>query len=130
MENLENEVQKQAELRVMYKKRMERTQDYLRYCLQVAQENGILDLIVHYKGELQQQSPLSASTVSSIASPRIPTPAHHHPDLAAIINQAETNGWCIDPTEVSIGYSTLISTPSIFNSLFNDKHTMHHSCYV
>nr|KYP43102.1 Putative serine/threonine-protein kinase/receptor R826 family [Cajanus cajan] len=88
----------------MYRKRMERTQDYLRYCLQIAQENGILDLIVHSKGELQQ-SPLS---LSSTASPQIQilTPPHHmhahHPDLAPIIDQAKINGWYIDPSEVEL----------------------------
>lgn len=95
---MEKEVQKQTELRVMYRKRMERTQDYLRYCLQIAQENGILDLIVHCKGELQQ-SPLYAHSIN--ASPKILTPAHHHPSLAAITDQAKTNGWYIDPIEVS-----------------------------
>ncbi|XP_020238869.1 serine/threonine-protein kinase STY17 [Cajanus cajan] len=104
VEDLEKEVQKQTELRLMYRKRMERTQDYLRYCLQIAQENGILDLIVHSKGELQQ-SPLS---LSSTASPQIQilTPPHHmhahHPDLAPIIDQAKINGWYIDPSEVEL----------------------------
>ncbi|KAI9107046.1 hypothetical protein K1719_022574 [Acacia pycnantha] len=104
VEDLEKEVQRQKELRVMYRKRMERTQDYLRYCLQIAQENGILDLITHSKGDLQQ-SPLSVHTVNSAASPQIPSPIHrhhHHPDLAAIIEQAKIQGWHIDPTEVQL----------------------------
>ncbi|RDX84054.1 Serine/threonine-protein kinase STY8, partial [Mucuna pruriens] len=103
--DLEKEVQKQRELRGMYRKRMERTQDYLRSCLQIAQENGILDLIVHYKGELQQ-SPLSLHTLSSITSPQIqiPTQPHHahHPNLVPIIDQAKINGWYIDPTEIQL----------------------------
>ncbi|TKY45574.1 tyrosine kinase [Spatholobus suberectus] len=105
--DLEKEVQKQTELRVMYRKRMERTQDYLRYCLQIAQENGILDLIVHSKGELQH-SPLSVHTVGSIASPQIqiqiPTPPPHqqHPILGSIIDQAKINGWYIDPNEIQL----------------------------
>ncbi|KAF7813430.1 Kunitz-type trypsin inhibitor KTI1 [Senna tora] len=36
--DLEKEVQKQTELRIMYRKRIERTQDYLRNCLQVVRE--------------------------------------------------------------------------------------------
>ncbi|AES73444.1 serine/threonine-protein kinase STY13 isoform X1 [Medicago truncatula] len=103
--DLEKEVQKQTELRVMYRKRMERTQDYLRYCLQIAQENGILEHIIHSKGELQH-SPLSVYNVSSITnSPRIPThsPKHqHHPNLEAIIDQAKINGWYINPTEIQL----------------------------
>lgn len=100
--DLEKEVQRQKDLRMMYRKRMERTQDYLRYCLQIAQENGILDLITHSKNNLQQSpSPLHAD--NSISSPQIPSPVHHyhHPDLAAIIDQAKTHGWHIDPNEVS-----------------------------
>ncbi|KAL2317950.1 hypothetical protein Fmac_031826 [Flemingia macrophylla] len=102
--DLEKEVQKQREVRMMYRKRMERTQDYLRYCLKVAQENGILDLIIHSKGELQQ----SPHSLSSIASPKfqILTPPHHmhahHPNLASIIDQAKINGWYIDPTEIEL----------------------------
>ncbi|KAG4953728.1 hypothetical protein JHK87_039322 [Glycine soja] len=103
--DLEKEVQKQTELGVMYRKRMERTQDYLRYCLQIAQANGILDLIVNCKGEFQQ-SPVSVPTISSITSPQIhiPTPPNHghHPNLAAIIDQAKINGWYIDPNEIQL----------------------------
>lgn len=96
---MEKEVQKQTELRVMYRKRMERTQDYLRYCLQIAQENGILEQIIHTKGELQQ-SPYNVTSI--INSPQLPTPIHqHHPNLGVIIDQAKTNGWYINPTEVS-----------------------------
>jgi serine/threonine-protein kinase TNNI3K len=98
--DLEKEVQKQTELRVMYRKRMERTQDYLRYCLQIAQENGILEHIVQSKGELQH-SPLNVSSITN--SPQILTPTmhQHHPNLEAIIDQAKINGWYINPTEVS-----------------------------
>lgn len=38
LRDLEREVQKQKDLRIIYRKSMERTQDYLKYCLQVAQE--------------------------------------------------------------------------------------------
>ncbi|XP_027356919.1 serine/threonine-protein kinase STY46-like [Abrus precatorius] len=94
---LEKEVQRQKELRVMYKKRMERTQDYLRYCLQIAQDNGILDLILHSKGELQlPQSP------PPLYTPQIPTPSHHHPNLTPIIHQAKINGWYINPSEIEL----------------------------
>lgn len=49
VEELEKEVQKERELRMIYRKRLERTQDYLRYCLQIAKDNGFLQLIVHHK---------------------------------------------------------------------------------
>ncbi|KAG6770479.1 hypothetical protein POTOM_026163 [Populus tomentosa] len=51
--DLEREVLEQKELRIMYRKRMETTQDYLKYCLQVAQENGFLDLIIQNKDDQQ-----------------------------------------------------------------------------
>ncbi|KAJ6914773.1 hypothetical protein NC651_016910 [Populus alba x Populus x berolinensis] len=50
--DLEREVLKQKELRIMYRKRMETTQDYLKYCL-LAQENGFLDLIIQNKDDQQ-----------------------------------------------------------------------------
>ncbi|KAK7351296.1 hypothetical protein VNO77_10630 [Canavalia gladiata] len=94
---LEKEVQRQTELQVMYKKRMERTQDYLRYCLQIAQENGILDLIIHSKAELPQSS-LSLYTLNSATT----TPSPHHPNLTPIIDQAKINGWYINPCEIEL----------------------------
>ncbi|XP_050273137.1 U-box domain-containing protein 51-like [Quercus robur] len=39
---------------LVYRKRMERTQDYLRYCLQIAQENGFLHLIINNKNDQQE----------------------------------------------------------------------------
>ena len=85
----------------MYKKMMERTQDYLRYCLQIAQENGFLHLIINNKDD-QQQGILSSNIVPTSPLPLAPTPVHQHSDLAAITNQAKLNGWYIDPHEVSL----------------------------
>ncbi|XP_047165222.1 serine/threonine-protein kinase STY17-like [Vigna umbellata] len=95
VEELEKQVMKQREVGVIYKKRMERTQDYLRYCLQTAQENGLLDLFLSCNGEFQP-SPVS---LHSITSPQ----AHaHHPNLSLIIHQAKTNGWYIHPNEIKL----------------------------
>lgn len=52
--DLEREIQSQKEHRLMYRKRMKRTQDYLRYCLQIAQENGFLHLIINNKDDKQE----------------------------------------------------------------------------
>ncbi|KAK7410171.1 hypothetical protein VNO78_00741 [Psophocarpus tetragonolobus] len=97
VEDLEKEVQKQTELRVMYRKRMERTQDYLKYCLEIAQQNGILDLIVHSEGELSQ-SPLSQYTAATT-----PSHQHQHPNLTTVIDQAKINGWYINSSEIQMG---------------------------
>ncbi|KAJ7966376.1 Serine/Threonine kinase family protein [Quillaja saponaria] len=99
--DLEKEVQKQKELRTMYRKRLERTQDYLRYCLQVAQENGILRHIIYNKGDAQQ-SVLSSHTPNNNPSPQILTPQHQHSHLASLIEQAKINGWYIDPPEIEL----------------------------
>jgi len=104
---LEKEVQRQTELRVMYKKRMEKTQDYLKYCLQIAQENGILDLIIRSKGEVSQ-SPLSPHAHALNSTP---TPSHNHPNLMPIIHQAKINGWFINPNEVTNYFLSSFSAP-------------------
>lgn len=97
---LEREVQKQKELRIMYRKRMERTQDYMRYCLQVAQENGFLDLIIRNKDAPQSNNIISNDIANS---PPMPSPNLHrqqNSDLSAVIIQAKLNGWYIAPDEV------------------------------
>ncbi|QCE16364.1 serine/threonine-protein kinase STY17-like isoform X2 [Vigna unguiculata] len=95
---LEKEVQRQTELRVMYRKRMEKTQDYLKYCLQIAQQNGILDLIIHSNGEVSQSSISSPRALNSTL-----TPSHNHPNLIPIVDQAKINGWFINPSEIQLG---------------------------
>lgn len=99
---LEKEVLKEKELRAVYKKRMERTQDYLRYCLQVAQDNGFLDLIHNYNNNMgPQPGLLSPNILTPNASPRLPTtPLYQPSDLAVLIDQAHLNGWYIHPEEV------------------------------
>ena len=85
---LEGEVEKQKELRIAYRKRMERTQDYLRHCLQIAQENGFLELIVQNK--------------EATPTPQMPNPTNVDSELASLIDMAKLNGWYISPDEVYI----------------------------
>ena len=94
---LENELQKQKELRALYRLKLERTQDYLRYCLQMAQDNGFLDLLINIK-ESQQECLLPSSTTS----PPMPPLMKHRSDLAPLIDQAKMNGWHIEPHEVGL----------------------------
>ena len=86
---------------------MEKTQDYLKYCLQIAQENGILDLIIRSKGEVSQ-SPLSPHAHAFNSTP---TPSRHHPDLMHIVHQAKNNGWFINPSEVTNYFLSSFSAP-------------------
>ncbi|KAF3953920.1 hypothetical protein CMV_020669 [Castanea mollissima] len=83
---------------------MERTQDYLRYYLQIAQENGFLHLIINNKDD-QQEGVLYSNIVSNSPLPLMPTVTHQNSDLAAIINQAKLNGWCrvcLDPLNTKL----------------------------
>lgn len=86
----------------MYRKRMERTHDYLKYCLQVAQDNGFLNLIIKNKDSDfdRQDCPFPSTLISTETSPQLSPPLHQHPDLAALICQAKMNGWYIDHPEV------------------------------
>ncbi|XVE97746.1 hypothetical protein REPUB_Repub03eG0045100 [Reevesia pubescens] len=94
--DLEKEIEKLKEMRTMYKKRMERTQDYLRYCLQIAQEKGFLDLIIN------NRSPISPNVINLDACPQVPASVSQQSDLAILINQAKMNGWYIDPVEIEL----------------------------
>lgn len=113
----------------MYRKRMETTQDYLKYCLQVAQENGFLDLIIQNKDD---QQGIKDALPTNIVSPRItsphqlPTQVPQLPNLAFTIDQAKMNGWYIESHEVRppmlIGVTTLFIRP-----LQKDKNTTYNS---
>ncbi|CAN1217256.1 Serine/threonine-protein kinase STY46, partial [Linum perenne] len=122
VEDLKREVEKQKEMRIMYRKRMERTQHYLRFCLEIAQEHGFLDLIIANR---DQQHSYCCSNVSSVTgSPNSTIPPIHmspsqpsqeqeqpppvpdspvlHSHLSSLINQATFNGWYIHPHEIEL----------------------------
>lgn len=102
---LENEVQRQIELRAAYSMRMERTQDYLRYCLRIAQENGFLELLINKNnGDDQLPSPMSSELITT----PVPTPVHPLFHLAALIDRAKANGWYIEPHEVGNSLTALM----------------------
>lgn len=102
VEELHKEVKKERELKSMYKLRLERTQDYLKYCLQVAQDNGFLNLILNKKDTPQDSpSPTTSSAIIQASTiPQTPPTAQQNTDLSALIEQAKLNGWYIDPHEV------------------------------
>lgn len=106
VEELQKEVKKEKELKNMYKMRLERTQDYLKYCLQVAQDNGFLNLILNKKDNPQESSSPSPSTSSAIiqasTNPQTPPTVQQKNNLSALIEQAKLNGWYIDHQEVYI----------------------------
>ncbi|KAL0394211.1 UNVERIFIED_CONTAM: putative serine/threonine-protein kinase/receptor [Sesamum latifolium] len=103
VEEIEKALQKQKEVKDMYK-RLEKTQVFLKYCLQVAQDNGFLELILN-KDKLDQDLSLSPTitTHSTTLTPQLsPSPTQFHPHLAPLIRQAKINGWYIHPQEIEI----------------------------
>ncbi|KAL3497431.1 hypothetical protein ACH5RR_040163 [Cinchona calisaya] len=106
---IEAELQKQRDARTMYKMKLERTQDYLRNCLQIAQDNGFLDIITGNKRDKQQQesaSLLSPNAITSSISPRTPLSSTMQSplgsSLTALIDQAMILGWYIEPREIEL----------------------------
>ncbi|KAK3436050.1 hypothetical protein EUGRSUZ_C00708 [Eucalyptus grandis] len=125
---LEKEVQKEEELRMIYRKRLERTQDYLRHCLQIAKDNGFLQLIVHHKhddehgnnnndssandnnnidsngNDRQEEVLLSPQLYNGNVSPQFPagTLVQPHSDISVVVDQARINGWYIEPHEIEL----------------------------
>nr|KAJ0196846.1 hypothetical protein LSAT_V11C700366320 [Lactuca sativa] len=103
VEELHKEVKKEKELKSMYKIRLERTQDYLKYCLQVAQDNGFLNHIINKKDNPQESSPTSSSAiVQASTNPQTPPNVQQNTNLLALIEQAKLNGWYIDPHEIEL----------------------------
>ncbi|KZV19333.1 hypothetical protein F511_22113 [Dorcoceras hygrometricum] len=90
VEELHKELAKEKELKSMYKMRLQRTQSFLNYCQQLAQDNGFFNLILN-KHKADSPSPSLPSTE------QVP-----HPPLAALVNQARINGWYIHPEEIEI----------------------------
>ena len=102
MEEREKELEKQKEMKSMYKMRLERTQNYLRYCLQVAQDNGFLELIINNKEKQQESINSSTTIIHATSSPQTPPQQQPHSDITYLIHQAKLNGWYIEPHEVRI----------------------------
>ncbi|KAI9191874.1 hypothetical protein LWI28_014844 [Acer negundo] len=105
VEDLKLEVEKQKELRIMYRKRVERTQDYLKYCLHIAQENGFLELMINNKEDQHHQSLLPSNLDNINPNPQLPirSPSlKRNSDLTVTIDQAKLNGWYINPNEIEL----------------------------
>nr|XP_009419455.2 PREDICTED: serine/threonine-protein kinase STY17-like [Musa acuminata subsp. malaccensis] len=94
---LKEEVRRQKELKETYKARLERTQDYLRYCLEVAKENGFL----HHMSD-DQESTLPTQTDHQQPSLQAVDVVPSDPRLAAVMDQAKLNGWYVEPEEIEL----------------------------
>ncbi|XP_071740577.1 serine/threonine-protein kinase STY17-like [Rutidosis leptorrhynchoides] len=112
VEELHKELKKEKEMKSMYKLRLERTQDYLKYCLQVAQDNGFLDLILNKKDNPHESSSSSSSSslspsassaiIQASTNPQTPPTVDPNINLSTLIEQAKINGWYIDPQEIEL----------------------------
>ncbi|XP_073109296.1 serine/threonine-protein kinase STY46 [Elaeis guineensis] len=90
---LREELQRQRELKDTYKARMERMQDYVRFCLDIAQQNGFLHHISN-----NQQPPHPTEFNHETTSKPVDRMTGD-PQLAGIRDQAKINGWFIEPHE-------------------------------
>lgn len=109
------------EEKVIYEAEFERTQEYLSYCLHLAKEYGLSDLISKFR----QHSPCLPTNSSPMTSPKQLPPTIGNPNLAAIAYQAKAHGWYIDPNEVSGQFHLL------FYKHFKYKHTYRQvQCHV
>ncbi|XP_076950807.1 serine/threonine-protein kinase STY17-like isoform X1 [Bidens hawaiensis] len=109
VEELHKEVKKEKDLKSVYKMRLERTQDYLKYCLQVAQDNGFLNLILNKKDNPQESSSASVSSpspssviIQASTDPQTPPVVPQNTDLSALVEQAKSKGWYIHPHEIEL----------------------------
>lgn len=108
---LMEELAKQRDLKETYKARLESTQEYLRFCLEVAQEHGFLRLITDGAPQEQQSPHGDAEAEPEPATPvdaddadeddPADGPPCDDPYLAATRELAVQHGWSVVPDEVT-----------------------------
>ncbi|CAN6174495.1 unnamed protein product [Urochloa humidicola] len=106
---LMEELERQRDLKETYKARLESTQGYLRFCLEVAQEHGFLHLLSdsaqqpghspHRDAETEPGTTAAADDDDQ-DEPAEPPPCD--PYLAATRDLAVQHGWSIAPDEVEL----------------------------
>ncbi|KAK1631156.1 hypothetical protein QYE76_005471 [Lolium multiflorum] len=107
--NLTGQLQKQSELKETYKARLENAQEYLRFCLDVAQQHGFLHLMSASSNDAEhsprRDDEAEAATTAdddedgereSIEAPPC------DPYLAATRNLAVQHGWYVAPEEIEL----------------------------
>ncbi|PUZ70897.1 hypothetical protein GQ55_2G272600 [Panicum hallii var. hallii] len=108
---LMEELGRQRDLKETYKARLESTQGYLRFCLEVAQERGFMHLISD-SAQPQQHSPhrdADSETAPTAAGDDVDdedepaeTPPPCDPYLAATRGLAVEHGWSVAPEEIEL----------------------------
>ncbi|XP_047306647.1 serine/threonine-protein kinase STY46-like [Impatiens glandulifera] len=103
VEELEKEVQKQRELKTVYKARLARAQEYMKYYLQVAKENGFLQLILPATGSsIKHEDVVDNHDQNHNIIVNRQTETVIYRDLESVIRLAKANGWHIDPSEIEL----------------------------
>ncbi|MQM06424.1 hypothetical protein Taro_039247 [Colocasia esculenta] len=95
-ELIEQAVQRERNLSAVYRARLERRKDYLRYCLDKANEHGFLEFFLGH----QRTSP--PVDVEPKARPWPRCMAVRITSLPAAVWHAKLNGWCIEPHEIEL----------------------------
>ena len=100
------ELERQRDLKETYKARLESTQEYLRFCLDVAQEHGFLHLITdgappppHSDAEAEPATTVDAN--DSDEDDPAEAPPCDDPYLAATRDLAVQHGWSVVLDEVT-----------------------------
>jgi serine/threonine-protein kinase TNNI3K len=105
---LREQLQKQSELKETYKARLESAQEYLRFCLDVAQQHGFLHLMStsnHDKHSPRRDDEAEAATAAEDESEgereSVEAPPPCDPYLSATRDLAVNQGWSVAPDEVT-----------------------------
>ncbi|CAL5088108.1 unnamed protein product [Urochloa decumbens] len=106
IEKLMEEVERQRDLKETYKARLESTQGYLRFCLEVAQDHGFLHLLSD-SAQQPNHSPhrdteAEPGTTTADEDEPAETPPPCDPYLAATRDLAVQHGWSVSPDEVEL----------------------------
>jgi serine/threonine-protein kinase TNNI3K len=112
--NLMEELGRQRDLKETYKARLESTQGYLRFCLEVAQEHGFLHLISDDSAQQQQQrSPHrdAEAEPGKTADDDDDVDEPVDPYLVATHDLAVRHGWSVTPDEVKINQELTFCLP-------------------
>uniref|UniRef100_A0A0D9XE85 Protein kinase domain-containing protein n=1 Tax=Leersia perrieri TaxID=77586 RepID=A0A0D9XE85_9ORYZ len=101
---LKEEVAKQRDLKETYKARLESTQAYLRFCLEVAQDHGFLHLMTMTSCSNDAAAAVAvAGDEDDDEQEELGTEAAPcDPYFAATRDLAVRNGWCVDPDEIEL----------------------------
>ncbi|TVU09737.1 hypothetical protein EJB05_43230 [Eragrostis curvula] len=98
---LMEELQRQRDLKETYKARLESTQGYLRFCLEVAQEHGFLHLMSDNAQRECEPASMEEDEDDVEGDEQAETPSCD-PYLAATRDLAVQHGWSVEPDEIEL----------------------------